>query len=81
MVSASFGCGGQVKPLGPGEDGVEVGELGAFCVDPAMRGSGRGDSLLDYTGAGVVPLVTAPMAGFLSPLAFSNPSLQPFYQT
>jgi N-acetylglutamate synthase-like GNAT family acetyltransferase len=23
-------------------------QLGAFCVDPAFRGSGRGDSLLDY---------------------------------
>ena len=23
-------------------------QLGAFCVDPVFRGSGRGDSLLDY---------------------------------
>lgn len=35
-------------PLGHSADGAVVGELGAFCVDPAFRGSGRGDSLLDY---------------------------------
>jgi amino-acid N-acetyltransferase len=34
--------------LGTTDDGVRVAELGAFCVDPAFRGSGRGDSLLDY---------------------------------
>uniref|UniRef100_A0A7S3RA34 amino-acid N-acetyltransferase n=1 Tax=Dunaliella tertiolecta TaxID=3047 RepID=A0A7S3RA34_DUNTE len=34
--------------LGKSEDGTHVAELGAFCVDPVFRGSGRGDSLLDY---------------------------------
>jgi amino-acid N-acetyltransferase len=36
-------------PLGAAPvDGRSVAEIGAFCVDPAFRGSGRGDSLLDY---------------------------------
>lgn len=39
-----------VKPLGEGGDGVEVCELGAFCVHAAFRGAGRGDSMLDYLG-------------------------------
>ncbi|KAG2437190.1 hypothetical protein HXX76_005854 [Chlamydomonas incerta] len=34
--------------LGQTPDGVPVAEVGAFCVDPIYRGSGRGDSLLDY---------------------------------
>lgn len=34
--------------LGKSPDGVECGELAAFCVHPSYRGSGRGDSLLDY---------------------------------
>ena len=34
--------------LGAADDGIRCGELAAFCVDPAFRGSGRGDSLLDY---------------------------------
>lgn len=34
--------------LGATPDGVTVAEVGAFCVDPIYRGSGRGDSLLDY---------------------------------
>ncbi|KAJ9518434.1 hypothetical protein QJQ45_018455 [Haematococcus lacustris] len=34
--------------LGPDSEGNIVAELGAFCVDSAFRGSGRGDSLLDY---------------------------------
>ena len=34
--------------LGASLDGVECGELAAFCVHPSYRGSGRGDSLLDY---------------------------------
>lgn len=42
-----MGCAILVQ-LGMTEDGVNVAELGAFCVDPAFRGSGRGDSLLDY---------------------------------
>ena len=27
---------------------MQCGELAAFCVHPSYRGSGRGDSLLDY---------------------------------
>jgi len=42
-----MGCA-LLLPLGLDEEGVCVAELGAFCVDPAFRGSGRGDSLLDY---------------------------------
>lgn len=34
--------------LGRTEDGTKCGEVAAFCVEPAFRGSGRGDSLLDY---------------------------------
>lgn len=34
--------------LGEARDGVVCGEIAAFCVDPGFRGSGRGDSLLDY---------------------------------
>ena len=37
-----------LQPLGMCEDGAQCGELAAFCVHPAYRGSGRGDSLLDY---------------------------------
>ena len=37
-----------LQPLGATEDGIECGELAAFCVHPSYRGSGRGDSLLDY---------------------------------
>jgi len=37
-----------LMPLGATPDGVECGELAAFCVHPSYRGSGRGDSLLDY---------------------------------
>ena len=37
-----------LQPLGASEDGTECGELAAFCVHPSYRGSGRGDSLLDY---------------------------------
>jgi N-acetylglutamate synthase-like GNAT family acetyltransferase len=40
-----------VKPLGAGADGRQVAEVGAFCVAPACRGSGKGDSLLDFLGA------------------------------
>lgn len=42
-----LGCA-LVKPLGMDSIGVEVAELGAVCVHPDFRGSGRGDSLLDY---------------------------------
>ncbi len=34
--------------LGKAADGLRCGELAAFCVHPSYRGSGRGDSLLDY---------------------------------
>lgn len=37
-----------VQPLGQSRDSVQCGELAAFCVHPSYRGSGRGDSLLDY---------------------------------
>ncbi|KAK9824282.1 hypothetical protein WJX72_009159 [[Myrmecia] bisecta] len=37
-----------VSDIGTAPDGMQCGELGAFCVHPAYRGSGRGDSLLDY---------------------------------
>lgn len=42
-----MGCA-LLLPLGATPDGVRVAEIGAFCVDPVFRGSGRGDSLLDY---------------------------------
>ena len=37
-----------VQPLGQSGDNTQCGELAAFCVHPSYRGSGRGDSLLDY---------------------------------
>jgi amino-acid N-acetyltransferase len=42
-----MGCA-VLLPLGLTEAGVNVAELGAFCIDPAFRGSGRGDSMLDF---------------------------------
>ncbi len=42
-----MGCA-LLLPLGATPDGARVAEIGAFCVDPVFRGSGRGDSLLDY---------------------------------
>ena len=42
-----MGCA-MLLPLGCTEEGVSVAEVGAFCVDPIFRGSGRGDSMLDY---------------------------------
>ena len=39
-----------LRPLGHGPDGVSCAELAAFCVHSAYRGSGRGDSLLDFLG-------------------------------
>nr|QKY14864.1 n-acetylglutamate synthase (NAGS) [Polytomella parva] len=38
--------------LGKSPDGASVAELGAFCVDQEFRGTGRGDSLLDYVEQG-----------------------------
>lgn len=37
-----------LQDLGQSADGMRCGELAAFCVHPSHRGSGRGDSLLDY---------------------------------
>lgn len=48
--SKVLGCAA-VKPLGCNADGAEVAELSAFCVHPAYRGGGKGDSLLEYLGA------------------------------
>ena len=48
--SQILGCA-MMRPLGPGSDGRTVAEIGAFCVAPACRGAGKGDSLLDYLGA------------------------------
>jgi len=42
-----LGCALMV-PLGVSPDGARVAEIGAFCVDVVFRGTGRGDSLLDY---------------------------------
>uniref|UniRef100_A0A7R9V5J8 N-acetyltransferase domain-containing protein n=2 Tax=Chlamydomonas euryale TaxID=1486919 RepID=A0A7R9V5J8_9CHLO len=42
-----MGCA-MLLDLGATDDGARVAELGAFCIDPAFRGSGRGDSMLDY---------------------------------
>ena len=39
-----------VKPLGRDGEGNKVSELAAFCIHPSYRGSGRGDSMLDYLG-------------------------------
>ena len=42
-----LGCA-LLQDLGAATDGPRCGELAAFCVSPAYRGSGRGDALLDY---------------------------------
>lgn len=47
MCSQVLACA-LLQELGASPDGVECGELAAFCVHPSYRGSGRGDSLLDY---------------------------------
>lgn len=44
-----LGCA-TVKPLGQNEAGDELAELAAFCIHPAFRGGGKGDSLLEYLG-------------------------------
>lgn len=41
-------AGVKMRALGETPDGVPVGEIGAFVVLPECRGTGRGDSLLDY---------------------------------
>ncbi|KAK9821240.1 hypothetical protein WJX81_007316 [Elliptochloris bilobata] len=45
--SKVLGCA-LLQDLGEAPDGPRCGELAAFCVSPAYRGSGRGDALLDY---------------------------------
>ncbi|KAI8462509.1 MAG: N-acetylglutamate synthase [Monoraphidium minutum] len=42
-----LGCA-LLLPLGATPDGARVAELGAFCIDASFRGTGRGDSMLDY---------------------------------
>lgn len=44
-----LGCA-MLQPLERGSDGIKSAELAAFCVHPSYRGSGRGDSLLDFLG-------------------------------
>jgi amino-acid N-acetyltransferase len=51
-----MGCA-MMLPLGMSPDGARVAEIGAFCVDVVFRGTGRGDSLLDYVEqVGLVPV-------------------------
>lgn len=50
-----------MRPLGPGSDGRAVAEVGAFCIAPACRGAGKGDSLLDYLGAYIARLQQTPV--------------------
>jgi len=45
-----LGCA-LLAPLGEAPDGARTAEIAAFCVAPEYRGSGRGDTLLDYLGA------------------------------
>jgi len=47
MLLQVMGCA-LLLPLGVSPDGARVAEIGAFCVDVVFRGTGRGDSLLDY---------------------------------
>jgi amino-acid N-acetyltransferase len=54
--------------LGASADGVQCGELAAFCVHPSYRGAGRGDSLLDYVeqqarDKGIRRMVPPPASG------------------
>ena len=37
-----------LQDLGQAADGIRCGELAAFTVHPSHRGTGRGDSLLDF---------------------------------
>lgn len=37
-----------LKDIGVNANGQKIAEMAAFCVDPAYRNGGRGDSLLDY---------------------------------
>lgn len=47
LLHQVMGCA-LLLPLGVSPDGQRVAEIGAFCVDVVFRGTGRGDSLLDY---------------------------------
>ena len=44
-----LGCAA-VKPLGRNAAGEALAEFSAFCVHPTFRGSGKGDSFLEYLG-------------------------------
>ena len=59
-----------LRPLGQSDDGVGCAEIAAFCVHPAYRGSGRGDSLLDFLGARND--AHARISRFAAPLSVSN---------
>ena len=48
-----LGCA-TVRPLGRNAAGESTAELAAFCVHPVYRGTGKGDSLLEYLEADAV---------------------------
>lgn len=45
-----LGCA-LLAPLDMAPDGARCAEIAAFCVAPEFRGTGRGDTLLEYLGA------------------------------
>ena len=45
-----LGCA-LLAPLDTAPDGARCAEIAAFCVAPEFRGTGRGDTLLEYLGA------------------------------
>ena len=72
-----LGCA-QLADTGAAPDGTRVAELAAFCVAPAARGSGRGDSMLDYVeqaarerGVGRLVLLTTRTADWFVQRAFA----------
>eukprot|EP00887_Chlorella_sp_A99_P006828 scaffold2.g6828.t1 len=67
-----LGCA-MVKPLGANAAGQEVGELAAFCVHPTFRGSGKGDSLLEYLVVLFSTCATPPAHPELIHRALNNP--------
>ncbi|KAK9836948.1 hypothetical protein WJX81_002033 [Elliptochloris bilobata] len=76
-----LGCA-MMRPLGTGSDGRTVAEIGAFCVAPACRGSGKGDSLLDYlerearaAGMGRLVLLTTRTADWFEARGFRSAGL------
>ena len=44
-----LGCA-LLAPLDAAPDGARCAEIAAFCVAPEFRGTGRGDTLLEYLG-------------------------------